>query len=209
MEEQRSMIRELERDMRVKRHRISALTGQIHGVDERDPLFPKGQEVYAYWKKLLAPGSREFGAAARRVVMARLRAGWTVEELKQAIDGCVSRQFWTRKGRKHVGQPEDRKIDLELICRDDTYVRGFIAIYEMDKGGDPKWLHWGATAEQAALCDCGHAHVEHLRLSIATKFGLESNPMLAHEPCGVRDCPCVAFDTLNQQMQEWEKRATG
>ena len=77
--------------------------------------------VFDYWqaRRSEIPNTKKAKPTDKRLskVRARLDDDYTVEELKQAIDGCLS-------SRKNV---EGRYIDLELICRDDQHVTQYRA----------------------------------------------------------------------------------
>ena len=78
-------------------------------------------EVFGHWvdkrKEVLQNTRRPTLTAKRRKkIVARLREGWTVDELKRAIDGCLASEF-------HV---EGGWTDLELILRNDGKVEQFI-----------------------------------------------------------------------------------
>jgi hypothetical protein len=58
----------------------------------------------------------------RRAVAARIREGYTVEQLKQAVDGCARTPHNMGQNERH-----ERYDDLELICRSGTQVERFMA----------------------------------------------------------------------------------
>jgi hypothetical protein len=59
-------------------------------------------------------------AKRKRAIAARLKDGYSVDDIKQAIDGC--RQSDWHMGRNDRQQPFN---DIELICRDAAKVDGF------------------------------------------------------------------------------------
>lgn len=80
------------------------------------------REVFDYWReKLIHPNAR-LDSNRRSKIAARLKDGYTVEDLKSAIDGCASSSW-------HMGQnPSNKKFDdIALICRDASKVEGFMA----------------------------------------------------------------------------------
>ena len=208
MAEQAAYIRDLEREERVKRRRIGDLTSQIHATEDKDPLFPKAQQIYAYWRQQLAQNSREFAAKSRRAVLARLRAGWTLEELIQVIDGYTSRQYVVKGKRLHRGESDERYVDLELLCRDDQHVREGIRLQELDASRDSRSLREGSSWYMAQLCDCGHPRVHHLPPYLMAKFPALMDVTLdgQREPCLEPGCDCVTFDTVERDIKEWEQR---
>jgi hypothetical protein len=68
----------------------------------------------------------KFVGKRRKAVIARLKEGYSVEELKEAILGCKGDPFYSK------GQNDHKTVydDLELICRDGTKVEKFIAKYK-------------------------------------------------------------------------------
>lgn len=78
--------------------------------------------VFAHWCQVLEKRGAKFTEERREAVRARLREGYTVEQLKQAIDGCS-------KTPHNMGQNDrgTRFDDLELICRSGSHVERFIA----------------------------------------------------------------------------------
>ncbi|WP_394849605.1 conserved phage C-terminal domain-containing protein [Pendulispora brunnea] len=74
------------------------------------------------WRKNVG-GIREpkLDPKRRGRIKARLREGFTVDELKRAIDGLWSSDW-------HLGQNETGKryVDIELVCRDTSHVERFL-----------------------------------------------------------------------------------
>lgn len=79
------------------------------------------REVFEHWVTVMEKtGSAKFTAERRRKVRARLKDGYTIEDLKLAIDGC--------RNTPHNMGDNDRKTlfnDLELICRTGANVERF------------------------------------------------------------------------------------
>jgi hypothetical protein len=73
----------------------------------------------------------------KRTISARLRDGYTVEVLKQAIDGCKRSSF-------HMGENDRNTVydSLDLILRNAEKVDGFVelATNKHRKGGIPSWV---------------------------------------------------------------------
>lgn len=89
-------------------------------VIDPPPASPAVQ-VFNHWKLAMKHPNAKFTPERRRRVEARLREGYTVDELKAAIDGCLLSTF-------HQGGNTDGKVfdDLELICRDGKHVEQFL-----------------------------------------------------------------------------------
>lgn len=78
-------------------------------------------EVFDYWISVMGkPASVKLNSKRRRAVQARFKEGYSVEDIKRAIDGC-------RASAWHMGDNDRKKPfnDLELICRDGTRLEGF------------------------------------------------------------------------------------
>lgn len=90
------------------------------------------REVFDYWRqKLIHPNAR-LDSNRRNKIAARLKDGYTVEDLKTAIDGCAASSW-------HMGQnPSNKKFDdIALICRDASKVEGFMV--ETNAAGVDNW----------------------------------------------------------------------
>ena len=78
-------------------------------------------KVFEHWKARMRKGGKaKFKGKRRRAVEARLRDGYTVEELCEAVDGCAVTPH--NLGLNESGQRYD---DLELICRNEAQVERF------------------------------------------------------------------------------------
>lgn len=87
---------------------------------EADPADPAWQ-VFGYWVKTAGKNARTaFDSKRRRAVLARLKDGYTVEDLCRAVDGCLLTPH--NAGQNDRGERYD---DLELICRDAAHVDRF------------------------------------------------------------------------------------
>lgn len=80
-------------------------------------------EVFTYWQSRLNHPKSKLTPERQKKIKARLK-DYTLEDIKQAIDGCASSPF-------HMGQSpgSDGTIhdDIELICRDGKHVEMFIS----------------------------------------------------------------------------------
>jgi hypothetical protein len=120
------------------RRRPTAAGGTYRTVPNHtvpDPTVPNPEEqtlpaapavqVFEYWRRLMEHPKAVFDSKRRRAVEARLKDGYTVEQLQQAIEGC-------RASPWHRGENDRRKVfdDLELICRDAKHVDDFSREFE-------------------------------------------------------------------------------
>ena len=87
------------------------------------PALPRNltERVFEYWqKRLFHPQSKLSDKRRRRIVQA-YKAGFTEDDMRQAIDGCVKTPH--NMGQNETGQVYD---DLELILRDVEHIERFM-----------------------------------------------------------------------------------
>ncbi len=82
-------------------------------IDARDVE----RELFDYWRERCNHPNSRFTADRRTKLQARLRDGYTPEQIREAIDGAAANPF-IKDGR--------RFDDLELICRSGSKLEGFI-----------------------------------------------------------------------------------
>lgn len=81
--------------------------------------------IFAYWQAALNHPNAKMTTERQTAIRARLREGYSVQQLIQAIDGC--------KNSPHHQGENDRGIiydDLTLICRNGSKVEQFIGYLE-------------------------------------------------------------------------------
>lgn len=80
------------------------------------------QEVFQHWKTVLDHPRAILDAKRQKLIADRIEQGFSVDDLKAAIDGCRASPY-------HMGQNDHKTIydSLELICRDASHVEQFIA----------------------------------------------------------------------------------
>lgn len=81
------------------------------------------EEVFNYWKTTMQHERARLDAARSKVIKARLENGYSVEDLKMAIDGCAKSDF--HMGQNSRGQKYDA---ITLILRDADHVDKFLDI---------------------------------------------------------------------------------
>ena len=87
-------------------------------------MSPKGNdalEIFNHWKSVMKKGNNSLLNTKRtKAITARLKEGYTVEQIKLAITGCSMTPH-------NMGQNDNSKKydDLELICRDGSNVERF------------------------------------------------------------------------------------
>jgi hypothetical protein len=80
----------------------------------------QAKEVFEYWLLVMKKTGAKFTPEREGRITSRLKQGYSVEEIKQAIDGCKASPF-------HMGENAGNKKynEIELICRNGTYVEKF------------------------------------------------------------------------------------
>lgn len=79
------------------------------------------KQVFDYWREVMGKtGNVVLNAKRRDAIKQRLREGYTVEDLKLAVDGCKNTPH--NMGQNDRGRPFN---DIELICRNGPNVERF------------------------------------------------------------------------------------
>ncbi len=83
-------------------------------------------EVFEHWRSIMGHVRARMDSKRETAIRSRLKDGYTVEDLKLAIDGCAA-SAW------HMGsnERETRYDSITLILRDADHVDRFIHIGEM------------------------------------------------------------------------------
>lgn len=90
-------------------------------VQGPEPEDPRSGGVFEHWRQVFGKGpGAKFSKERKRAVVARLKEGYSVEQLCTAIDGCSRTPH--NMGVNEQGQRYD---DLELICRTGSQVERF------------------------------------------------------------------------------------
>lgn len=72
------------------------------------------QQVFDYWCHVMGKaGNVKFTPERKKLILARLKDGYTVDHIKQAIDGCSKSDFHMARD----GKNKTKYDDLTLICR--------------------------------------------------------------------------------------------
>jgi hypothetical protein len=141
---------DLEKELRGKRRHVSALKNaiekQAHKVRDAQVI----EDIAQYWRDTCG-----HPRAAVSVDGIRAEAVWqrltqepracTPDEIKRAIYGCSLFPYVGQGGRVRAGTPKQRFDDLELICRDEKRIEGFIELADREDErkrageGEPEW----------------------------------------------------------------------
>ncbi|HWU84478.1 MAG TPA: hypothetical protein VN028_03985 [Rhodocyclaceae bacterium] len=90
------------------------------------------QDVFSHWQRALNHPQAKLDEKRAKAIAKRLADGYTVAELRHAIDGI-------RNSPHHMGQNDQRTVydDIELICRDGAHVDKFIKLAAPAAIADP------------------------------------------------------------------------
>lgn len=117
-EEKRSRSRNEEKDIRPV------------ALDDSPSQSDSVRTVFDHWKRTMNHPKALLDAKRDRVIRARLKDGYTAEQLCLAVDGCKASEF-------HMGANDSHQVydDIELICRGAANVEKFISMSESPTKG--------------------------------------------------------------------------
>lgn len=122
---------------------------------------PVGEDVMAvffHWQRVMSKDRSKLDEKRKKAIKARLKDGYSVDDLKQAIEGCKNSPY-------HMGD-NDRKTmfnDLELICRDGSKVDAFMSKAK-PKEDESWWRNAGfGHRDEARNFDCTPANAHLFR----------------------------------------------
>lgn len=90
-------------------------------VDVFESDLSDSEQVFRHWQLIMQHPKAKFDKKRNAKIKQALKLGYTVSELKQAIDGCAKTPFYM--GKNDSGQRHDH---IELIFRDATHIERFI-----------------------------------------------------------------------------------
>ena len=99
-------------------------------------------QIFEYWRDTMNKGATTKPTAGRiSKIKARLKDGYTVDQIKSAIDGCKSSDH--NMGRSPKSNPEGRIYDcLTLICRNSEKLEMFIGYTKVTNTHDQELEDW-------------------------------------------------------------------
>jgi len=118
-----------------KTHKEKPTSKEKQGKDS--PSIGKDVDVvFSYWKEKLKHPQAQLGGKRKVIIAARIKEGYTIDALKEAIDGCSKSQY-------HQGKNDSNMVydSIELICRDAEHVdrfRKIACMTENKQGGEWK-----------------------------------------------------------------------
>lgn len=79
--------------------------------------------VFEHWRTIMGHPNAKLDAKREKAVKGRLLNGYSIDQLKQAVDGC-------KNSPHHMGENDRHTVydDIELICRDAAHVDKFIKL---------------------------------------------------------------------------------
>lgn len=107
-----------ETELRAKRRLIKSLERKLAEVNGLQKFAEEVDSIFDYWRRATGHERARLGDKRRQAVTGRLRDGYSVADIKRAIDGAARDPF-VKNGKKFD--------DLELICRDEVKLEGFMA----------------------------------------------------------------------------------
>ena len=108
-------------DARVKLAPTENRKPKTESRNGKPPIPPLGvRTVFDTWKEVMGHRQARLTAKRERLIRARFREGYTVDDLLEAIRGCKA-SAW------HMGANDNGQVydDIELICRDGGKVEAF------------------------------------------------------------------------------------
>lgn len=127
---------DLQNDLIAARAKNTRLREDRNSRRLQDPLMALAQPIFDHWKEKLSKGAYEFSGKRLDAVLARLRAvptekiGERHALIMRAIDGAVKLPYVTENGRSATGKPEQKQVELELICRSEANLQRFASYAE-------------------------------------------------------------------------------
>jgi hypothetical protein len=88
-------------------------------------------EVFEHWKSVMQHSRAKLDSKRKQKILAALKLGYSIEQLKQAIDGCTKSSFHMGKNEQHK-----RYNDIALILRDAGHIEQFIDAASENPGSD-------------------------------------------------------------------------
>lgn len=96
---------------------------------------PRIQEAFEYWRKVMGKNTNTIlTPKRRRLIRDRLKEGYTLDDIKRAIDGCSQDAF--NMGANDRSKPFN---DIELICRSGEKLEGFRDALDAPSGPAKPW----------------------------------------------------------------------
>lgn len=120
---------------KAKKEPTSLVLSEVSDPKPKDPLSPSVQEAFEYWRKVMGKNTNTLlTPKRRRLIRDRLKEGYTLDDIKRAIDGCSQDAF--NMGANDRSKPFN---DIELICRSGEKLEGFRDALDAPGGVAKPW----------------------------------------------------------------------
>jgi hypothetical protein len=95
----------------------------------KEELSFKVNEVFVHWQDVMGHPNSKLTGERETKIRGRIAQGFTVEQLKRAVDGCKASEF-------HMGANDRNQVfdDIELICRNGSKVEQFMGFLDKPTG---------------------------------------------------------------------------
>jgi hypothetical protein len=107
-----------------------AIRRQLQEAMEADPKSEQIRDVLNHWQAHHPRAKTPTGGKRFVTVKKALKLGFTVEQLKQALDGLRALPYVGPAGRMAAGKPDQRFDDVEHALRDEQTIERFIGYLE-------------------------------------------------------------------------------
>ena len=113
-------------------------------------------EIFNYWAQKTGKHRAKFTKGREKRIKDRLKEGYSLKEIKDAIDGCMASQF-------HMGGNPQNKLynDIELICRSGEKLESFWDYLSVNKPVDNSLNNW----INGNVVEMNHARIGQKRIS--------------------------------------------
>jgi hypothetical protein len=130
-----------ERKGREGKGREGKGTSNIVQADHASPQSEIANRVFAHWQARMNKPKAKLTNDRRQKINARIREGYTEQDMIAAIDGCANSDFHMGRDPKSQGKVYD---DLTLILRNGTYVEKFQGIVNHEAQRQAEIDAWAA-----------------------------------------------------------------
>lgn len=146
----------------------------------KDPSRVSAVEVFDYWREVMKTPRSQLGKERKRLIKERLQEGYSVEDLKLAVDGCAKTPW-----NMGINPSEKEYKDIALICRSASNIDRFIGNFTQ-----PPRVGEGKSAAQSA------AEAQETGRFIEKTLGINVDNNNDNKTITSRDVwPCVEIDS--------------
>lgn len=112
---------EIEKKEKRKRKEKSICEVETSPITVSESNSSAVKQIFDYWQKTMSHPRAKFDDKRHRVIIKALNLGYTIDDLKKAIDGCANTPF-------NMGENDRQEIydDISLILRDAEHIERFM-----------------------------------------------------------------------------------